>query len=183
MRDLMEMAFEGAPLGLVLTEHRVIRCCNARFAAMLGYSREDLIGQSFRMLYASGDEFDRIRDIGITPLRTTGQYTDERMVLHRDGHNLWCRFRAQSLTPGDPLARLVMSFACLSDDPELRLSERERQVLALMGKGMTSKQIARELDRSPRTIEDVRARLLKRFDVRNAAELLARVSQFTPEAG
>ncbi len=170
------MAFEAAPVGIVLTEHRVIRSCNESFAQMLGYEKCALIGQSFRLLYDTAQEFERVRDIGIGPLKAQLPYADERMMRRLDGGQVWCRFRAQSLTPEDPLARLVMSFAVIHDGPPVSLSPRERQVVGGLGRGLTSKEIARELDLSPRTIEDVRARLLKRFGVRNATELLGHLT-------
>lgn len=178
--DLDKLAYDEAPVGIVLTEERVIRACNRAFAEMLGYSRADLLGQSFRVLYASDDEFDRVRDIGLAPLQATSAYTDERMMLRRDGGQLWCRFRAHALVPEAPLARLVMTFAVIADSPAVPLSPRERQVVGGLGRGLTSKEIARELGLSPRTIEDVRARLLRRFAVRNATELLARLTYLAP---
>ncbi len=177
MDALARLAFDEAPVGLVLTERRIIRACNRTFAAMLGYERSDLLNRSFRMLYASQAEFERIRDIGLAPLRTRGDYSDERLVLRRDGRRIWCRFRAHTLTPDAPLERTILSFALISDTaPRAMLSPRERQVVALLARGLTSKQAARELALSPRTVEDVRARLLKKFSVKNAAELLARLT-------
>lgn len=171
------LAYDEAPIGLVLTEQRVIRSCNRTFAAMVGYGPEALINQSFRMLYGSQDEYARIRDIGMEPLKRTGVYTGERMMRRRDGSSFWCRFRAHSLTPDDPLAKIVLSFAQLSESQDrVSLTQRERQVISLLSRGLTSKEIARALDRSPRTIEDVRSRLLKRFAVKNATELLAQLT-------
>lgn len=174
--DIWKLAFEESPVGIVLTEQRVIRACNLTFAAMLGYDRDDLLGQSFRLLYGSSDEFRRIRDVGLGPLRRDEIYSDERMMPTASGDTIWCRFRAHSLTPEDPLARIVMSFARIADRPPVSLTMRERQVLGGLGRGLTSKEIARELTLSPRTIEDVRARLLKRFQVRNTTELLSRMT-------
>ncbi|SEO33582.1 PAS domain S-box-containing protein [Salinihabitans flavidus] len=174
--DIETLAFEEAPVGIVLTECRIIRACNLTFSSMLGYRREDLIGQSFRMLYPSGEEFDRIRDIGLEPLKRDEYYSDERMMSTANGVMIWCRFRAHSLTPSDPLAQVVMSFTRIADTPPVALSPRERQVLGGIGRGLTSKEIAHELGLSPRTIDDVRARLLRRFSVRNAAELLAKLT-------
>ena len=51
MCDFGLLAFETAPVGIVLAENRVIRSCNKTFANMLGYHVENLVGQSFRMLY------------------------------------------------------------------------------------------------------------------------------------
>lgn len=174
--DWDRLAYETAPVGIVMTEHRVIRGCNTSFAQMLGYQKEELLGQSFRLLYDTTAEFEQVRDIGLAPLKADHAYSDERMMRRRDGGQIWCRFRAQTHTPDDPLAQLVMSFAVIHDGPPVSLSPRERQVVGGLGRGLTSKEIARELGLSPRTIEDVRARLLKRFEVKNAAELLAHLT-------
>ncbi|MEQ9696000.1 PAS and helix-turn-helix domain-containing protein [Shimia sp. SDUM112013] len=176
--DLKDVAFEEAPIGIVLSQNRIIQTCNRTFANMLGYDQTALIGQSFRMFYSSGAEFDRIRDVGLEPLKSKGVYSDERIMQRADGGMLWCRFRAHSLTPKEPLARIVMSFAVISEAPPVALSARERQVLGHIWRGLTSKEIARELGLSPRTIDDVRARLLRRFSVRNTTELLTRLTTF-----
>lgn len=58
--ELSAIAFEHAPIGLVVTESRVIKGCNPAFAQMFGYSVEQLLEQSFAMLYPSIEEFERI---------------------------------------------------------------------------------------------------------------------------
>ncbi|MDF1855362.1 PAS and helix-turn-helix domain-containing protein [Pseudooceanicola sp.] len=171
-------AFDQAPVGLVLTEDRIIRICNATFADLFGWPREALNGQSFRLLYETEQEFETIRDIGLSRLTRDGVYSDERMIRRRNGDRLWCRFRARTLTPDNPLARLVMSFAALqmpSPQPT-SLTARERDVVAGLARGETSKEIAQHLGLSPRSVEDVRARLLRKFGVRNAAALLTRLT-------
>ena len=174
--DLARLAYDSAPTGIVLTEQRVIRTCNVTFATLLGYRVEDLVGQSFRILYGSDEEFEDIRDIGLILLQQTGQYIDERLVRHRKGHGIWCRFRARTLVPQAPLERVVMSFAPINEAEPISLSKRERQVLELMNRRLTSKEIAQHLGLSPRTIDDVRGRLIKRFGVRRAQDLLGRLS-------
>ncbi|GAB1377469.1 helix-turn-helix domain-containing protein [Pararhodobacter aggregans] len=170
--QLALLAFNAAPVAIVLTEQRVIRACNETFARLLGYRAEELPGQSFRLFYGSDEEFEEIRDVGLTLLRETGSYTDERLVRHRAGHALWCRFRATTLAPEAPLDRLVMSFAPIHEGGPVSLSKRERQVLELMNRRLTSKEIAARLHLSPRTVDDVRGRLIKRFGVRRAADIL-----------
>ncbi len=168
-----DLAFEHAPVGIVLTENRIIKTCNQTFADLFGYPKDALLEQSFRMLYATTKEFCEVRNIGLDPLRKTGRYSDERIMLHRDGHMFWCRFRAKTLTPDNPLGRTILSFADISDTHQIiALSPRERQVVLLLRKGQTSKEIARTLSISPRTIEDYRAQLLEKFDAKNVAELL-----------
>lgn len=171
------LAFQEAPVGIVLTEERVIRACNATFARLFGHPEDALIGQSFRLLYETDREFEEIRDIGVAPLRDSGTYSDDRLIRRTDGTRLWVRFRARTLTPDAPLARLVMSFAPLPRPAApLALTPRERDVITGLSHGRTSKEIARNLGLSPRTVEDVRGRLLKKFEVRNVTELLARLT-------
>ncbi|MEM9632388.1 MAG: PAS and helix-turn-helix domain-containing protein [Pseudomonadota bacterium] len=177
MNDLEQLAFDNAPMGLALTENRIIRTCNETFAKMFDYRKEELIGQSFRKLYGSDQEFHDIRDIGLEPLRNSLPYTDERLMRRSDGSMIWCRFRARTLNPEAPLSRIVLSFALIDNTASgPQLTPREREVLLYLSKGQTSKEIARALSLSPRTIEDVRARLLKKFQVKNVAVLLARLS-------
>jgi two-component system response regulator FixJ len=51
-----------------------------------------------------------------------------------------------------------------------KLTPRERDVAELMSRGLSSKQIARNLELSPRTVEANRARILKRLGVATSAE-------------
>lgn len=176
--DLNALAFEHAPIGLVVTESRVIKACNPAFAHMFGYARDELLEQSFAILYPSMEEFVAIRDVGVEPLKRENRYSDERIMARKDQALFWCRVRGHSLTPDDdPLRRAVWSFADLSDSRAIvALSARERQIVMHLGEGRTSKEIARVLNVSPRTIESYRARLLKKCQVNNVAELLAHLS-------
>lgn len=175
LESLHELAFEHAPIGIVLTESRVIRACNPAFADMFGYARAELIDHSFAILYPSHEEFVRVRDVGVEPLRKTNKYSDERIMARKSGTLFWCRVRGHSLTrEDDPLRRAVWSFADISQSrPVHGFSARERQIVMHLGEGRTSKDIARVLKISPRTVEAYRARLLKKFSANNVAELLA----------
>lgn len=176
--EISALAFEYAPIGLVVTESRVIKGCNPAFAQMFGYQATDLLEQSFAMLYPSREEFERIRDVGVEPLRRDNRYSDERIMARKNGTLFWCRVRGHSLTrDDDPLKRAVWSFADLSETRHvLNLSGRERQIVMHLGEGRTSKEIARMLEISPRTVESYRARLLKKCNAHNVAELLSHLS-------
>jgi len=54
------------------------------------------------------------------------------------------------------------------------LSDREREVLGLVVAGLTNKEIARNLQLSPRTVEAHRANLSGKLEVRSLAELIRR---------
>ena len=177
--NLDELAFDFAPIGIVLTEERIIRACNRTFAMLFGYQKSDLVGRSFRMLYASHTEFETIRDVGIEAFRMGRDYSDERVMPRRDGSLFWCRVRVHAFFPEEPLKRAILTFADLSAvRPMISLTLRERQVVQHLAQGLTSKEIGRLLQISPRTVEEHRARLLAKFDARNVAELLVRLGGF-----
>jgi len=95
----------------------------------------------------------------------------------RDGTLLWCRVRVHAFFPDEPLRRVILTFADMSSArPAVDLTPREREVVQCLARGLTSKETARHLSLSPRTVEDHRSRLLAKFGVRNVASLLARLS-------
>ncbi|MFO8006924.1 MAG: response regulator transcription factor [Candidatus Brocadiia bacterium] len=81
------------------------------------------------------------------------------------GHTYLCPMIAGPLVE-DYLRRLDGSQDM--DDP---LSPREREVLQLLAEGLTTRQIARRLDISPKTVETHRARIMDKLDIRSIAEL------------
>ena len=59
--------------------------------------------------------------------------------------------------------------------PAVQLTDREREVLQLVVKGYTSKKMAEILCLSPRTIDHHRARLLRKFNMKNTVDLVKHV--------
>ena len=170
--EFAQLVYDFAPIGLVVTENRVIRDCNPSFARMFGYPRAELKNQLFAILYPSEAEFANIRNRGVKDLRETNTYWDERVMRRKDGSLFWCRVRGHSFTREEPLARAVWSFADLSSTrPYQPLTRREREVFSLMAEGKTSKEIALLLGMSYRTVEVHRSRLLKKFNATNTAGL------------
>lgn len=51
-----QLAFDLAPVGLVVSRNRSIVDCNQHVCEMFGAAREQLMGQSFLILYPSADE-------------------------------------------------------------------------------------------------------------------------------
>ena len=64
-----------------------------------------------------------------------------------------------------------------------RLSQREREVLGHVARGLHAKEIARSLGISPRTVEVHKARLMAKLEVRNVAELVRLAVQSGLDAG
>lgn len=175
--DDIRLAFDLAPVGLCVTRERVIQRCNARFAEMFGYGADDLAGRSIELLYPSHAEFEHTGLRGFGPMRTTGEYADERIMRHRSGKLFWCHVSGRSIDREHPFACAVWMFEDLSPRRPVSapLSAREREVAQYLATGKTSKQIARALALSPRTVEAHRARLMRKLGAKTAGELFARL--------
>ena len=76
------------------------------------------------------------------------------------------------LLAGEVTIGMISAFRERRDPVAAKLTPRERDVLNLVVKGYTSKQIAKELCLSPRTIEHHRARLRKKFNMKNTVDLV-----------
>ena len=177
MQDLSTLAFDHAPIGLIVTTDRVIQKANLRFAEMFGYQCNELEGRSLSQLYPSSEEFLKIGQLGLEKMSDDGRYNDERIMARRDGSHFWCRVRGQSLTPEHPYQQAIWSFADISQTRSVtKMTKRERQVATLLAEGQTSKEIARALEISPRTVDVHRARLMEKFKARNSLELVAHLA-------
>jgi DNA-binding CsgD family transcriptional regulator/ABC-type phosphate/phosphonate transport system substrate-binding protein len=60
---------------------------------------------------------------------------------------------------------------------DVPLTRREQQVLTQIGQGQSTKEIAAALGISPKTVEFHRANLLRKFEVRSSAQLIARAGR------
>jgi FixJ family two-component response regulator len=81
-------------------------------------------------------------------------------------------------------ARLAAAHsAARPHDPQAamaKLSERERQVMALMIRGLHNRHIALELGISPRTVEVHKARVMEKLGAKNLVEFVRLVDQSSP---
>ncbi len=168
-------AFDLAPIGLILSERRQIVDCNARVLEIFGAQREQLVGQSFAVLYPSPAEFERTGERIAARLGSNGHYADDRVMKRlSSGELFWCHVSGQALDTRDPHARGIWSFEDLSAHRQLTvaLTPREREIAALLVEGLTSKQIGKRLAVSPRTIDVYRGRLMKKYGASGTPDLV-----------
>lgn len=178
------LAFEQAPIGMVLSRHRIIVDCNASLCEMFGAVREALIGQSFRVLYPSVAEFERIGKRMEPILNASGRYADNRMMRRLDsrygvfaGETFWCHVSGRALNRAAPHEAGIWTFEDLGSrrGGTAELTPREREVAAQVMKGLTSKEIGRTLGISHRTVEIHRARLMRKYAAATTAELVQKL--------
>ena len=171
------LAFDLAPVGLCVSRDRVIDTCNEAFGSMFGWPAETLAGQAFCVLYPSLDEYTHIGNMGLPVMRSTGTYSDERIMMRRNGQLFWCHVAGRALDRADPFACAVWMFEDISARRPVMvpLTAREREIARQLTAGQGTKQIARTLGLSPRTIDGHRARLMKKLGATSASEMIARL--------
>ena len=172
------VAFDLAPIGLVLSRHRQIVDCNQQVLTMFGATREALVSGSFELLYPTHDEFERTGARIAASLDASGWYADERVMRRAGGpakgELFWCHVSGRALDPTQPHAAGIWSFEDLSSRRRIGvvLTPRERETAALLTEGLTSKMIGRRLGISPRTVDVYRARLMKKHGSASTLELV-----------
>ena len=174
-------AFELAPIGLVLSRHRLMVDCNHQVLAMFGTTRAALVGHSFELLYPTHAEFERTGARIVASLNASGWYADERLMKRvggaQRGELFWCHVSGRALDPAQPHAAGIWSFEDLSSRRRVgvELTPREREIAALLIEGLTSKLIGKRLAISPRTVDVYRARLLRKHGAGTTPELVRKL--------
>ena len=172
------IAFDHAPVGLVLARQRLMIDCNLEMLAMFGATRELLVGRSFEVLYPSPAEFERTGERIVASLDGQGRYADERVMKRlsgaQPGELFWCHVSGRALDPADPHAAGIWAFEDLSARRVLKVdfTPREREIAALLIDGLTSKLIGKRLAISPRTVDVYRARLMRKTGAATTPDLV-----------
>lgn len=172
------IAFDLAPVGLVVSRNRLMLDCNEHLLQMFGATREQLVGQSFELLYPTHVEFERTGLRIEASLNASGCYADERVMKRVDGARrgelFWCHVSGRALEPAHPHASGIWAFEDLSAQRQLKaeLTPREREIAALLIDGLTSKLIGKRLTISPRTVDVYRARLMRKYSAATTHELV-----------
>lgn len=169
--------FDLAPIGMVLSRHRLMVDCNQQALTMFAATADELVGQSFETLYPTADEYQRTGERISASLDAQGRYADDRVMKRRNGELFWCHVSGRALDPADPHAAGIWSFEDLSSRRVLKVdfTAREREIAALLIDGATSKQIGKRLVISPRTVDVYRARLMRKMGASSTPELVHRL--------
>jgi PAS domain S-box-containing protein len=73
--------FDHAPIGIVITSNRIIMDANNYMYQTLGYTKEQLINKSARILYDSDESYDKV---GVL-IENNKEFTTRVNMKHRNG--------------------------------------------------------------------------------------------------
>lgn len=95
----LKSIFRVAPIGIGVVADRVIKQANDRLCEMLGYSREELLDKSARMLYPTRGDYEFVGKEKYEQIKREGQGTVETRWLRKGGEVINILL---SSTPFDP---------------------------------------------------------------------------------
>ena len=187
--DGFELTFDNVAEGVLLIDLKTRRPMtgNSALCKMLGCQRESFEDLKLEDIYPQEASIHIIEQIE-GQLDGKPSFAYSVPIKKHDGGILFSDITLVPLTLAD--SKYIMSVfretslksECarqqdVSDDSleNLHLTATEVNVLKLIIKGMSNKEIAHLLHRSPRTIENHRAHLMKKLDVNNSIELVRRV--------
>ncbi|MCF8167884.1 MAG: PAS domain S-box protein [Rhodoferax sp.] len=117
-----EAILNSALVGIVLSRNREHEWVNEKFAEMVGYSRDELIGQSSRLVHASEAEWQAAAAPTRAALSTIGTFTAERQLRRKNGDLFWAHLAGRCVRPLDPDSGVIWTFL---DITERKQAEQE----------------------------------------------------------
>lgn len=102
--------FRAVPVGIGLVDrNRTLLRINDRICEMTGYSRNELIGQSARLIYPSDEEFERVGREKYAQVRTRGTGSIETRWRRKDGRIIDVLLSSTLIDPLDPDSNVVFT--------------------------------------------------------------------------
>jgi PAS domain S-box-containing protein len=100
-QEFLESIIRSAPIGISVTIDRVFVNVNQQFCKMFGYSREELIGASTRILYPSQEAYEEHGHRLYSQIEYTGSATAETVFRKKDGQSIDVLMSGAPLDPAD----------------------------------------------------------------------------------
>jgi len=128
-------------IGIAFTRERRFFLCNARFAAMLGYQPDELIGHPGELICASPESYAALGEIAGPLISGGGQLDVEWELRRKDGSTFVARLIAKSLDPASPQQGTVWIVEDITDrrrdaDELARLLREQEAILATASIGI-----------------------------------------------
>ncbi len=97
-----EAIFENAQVGIALIRHGNIRRTNTRFAEMLGWPAQELIGKSAAVVWPTGEVYERANAVFAREFAAGRAVDMEHELARRDGAAVWCRVHGKVIDRASP---------------------------------------------------------------------------------
>lgn len=139
--ERLQSIFRVAPTGIGLVRDRVFVEVNERICEMLGYSADELIGQSSRMVYPTQDDFDYVKREKYGQISEKGTGEVETRWMRKDGSIINVLLASTPLNPHD-LSRGV-TFTVLDITKRKRAEEEKDRLHSQLQQAMKMEAVGR----------------------------------------
>ena len=130
----IDSIFRAAPVGIGVVADRVLTEANQFLADMTGYSREELIGQSARILYPSDDEFDFVGREKYRQIAERGVGSVETRWRRKDGQIIHVLLSSSPIVAGDLSAGVRFTGLDITERRRLEQEVRQAQKMEAIGR-------------------------------------------------
>jgi len=97
----LKSIFRASPVGIGVVVDRVIREANETLCEMVGYSREELLDQNSRLVYASDEDFEFVGSEKYRQISENGTGTVETRWRRKDGEVIDVLLSSSPIDPAD----------------------------------------------------------------------------------
>jgi len=135
-----QLIFDTAAVGIAFVSQHTVVKCNRRFAEILGYTREELTGQSTRVWLQSDERFMEAGSRAYARLAQGENYSSELHLHKKDGTPIWVFTDSRAIDPAEPQAGIIIG---IGDITERKLAEaalrqtKERLDLAMQSSAIS----------------------------------------------
>ncbi|WP_202859988.1 MULTISPECIES: LuxR C-terminal-related transcriptional regulator [Sinorhizobium] len=177
MGNLERIGFLHAPDATFVLSKRIILRASHRVKSVFGWSVHEVEGQSMRILYPGPTDYEVIGEKARRAMQTHPVYSDARFMRRKDGEVVWMEAHGAAIEQNDPQELAVWSYrpVAVEHSHGHGLTAAEARIARYLVNGFTSKEMARSIGCSPRTVEVHRANMIQKLGVRNTSELVARL--------
>ncbi|MCU0554811.1 MAG: PAS domain S-box protein, partial [Syntrophales bacterium] len=131
---MLRSILQAAPIGISFGEGRTLKWVNERYQRMTGYGREQLEGNSTRVLYDSDKEFLRVGADFFRGIERDGIGTTDARWTRKDGSTIDVLLSMSAIFPEDPAKGVVVTALDVTEQKKaeeaLRASESRYRELA-----------------------------------------------------
>lgn len=175
--DYEGLAFRHAPDATLVLAQRIVIRASLAVESVFGWTPAEIEGQSMRLLYPGQTDFEQVGERALRALESAATYRDERLMRRKNGQIVWMEARGRALDPAHPFRLAIWTYRPIGAEPDAAgpLTATEKRIARHLVNGLTSKEIAQAMSRSPRTIEVHRANMIRKMQVRNSFELVSRL--------
>jgi PAS domain S-box-containing protein len=125
--------FKAAPIGIGMIKDSKFAVLNDGVCKMLGYEKKELIGQNFRLIYETQEEYERVRKVINKDIEKNGIGSFETIFRRKSGENIHIYLSSSPIDPDDHSKGMIFTVMDITDQKraarELEESRKRYQKL------------------------------------------------------